>query len=133
MRPIFHACAVILSLSAVGACGTEEEGEAPELSQLSFNPATVGVSTQTTVSGTMSFADADGDVALLGLEVVMPNGSRQTIPPSDLQSVVGMTEGQLVWAFLIAPPLAGEYTFELWVTDAEDHVSNRLSGTLVAE
>lgn len=133
MRHILGFATAIL-LSSLGACGSEEEaGEAPALSDLAFNPTRLGVGAQTTVSGTMRFADVDGDLAQLGVEVALPNGSRQAIPMTDLQGVGDMTEGQLVWAFAIAPPSAGSYAFDLWVTDAEEHASNRLSGTLVAE
>ena len=133
MRHILGSSIVVVLLSSVAACGSDEEGQAPELSQLSFNPMRLGVGAQTTVSGTMTFADADGDLSQLGVEVVMPNASRQAIPLVDLAGVEAMTEGELLWAFVIAPPLVGDYAFDLWVTDAEDHASNRLSGTLVAE
>jgi hypothetical protein len=121
-----------IALCCLFACSSDE-GVAPEISNLTFTPTTITVGTQSTVTGSIQFTDADSDQSQIGIEVELPDQTRQSIPKTDLQGVDGQSEGTIAWAVLINPPFAGTYRFFLFITDAEDHESNRLEGMLDAQ
>ena len=124
--------ALILSLALAAGC-TDDDGSAPTISSLAFSPATVIVGQQTTISGTLAFADPDGDLVDLGVELTLPDQSTQTLPMTPLQNVGTMTDGSVAWSLFVAPPAAGTYGLALWLVDASGHASNRLAGTLQAQ
>ncbi len=117
---------------ALVAC-TSDDGTAPTISNLTFAPAALPVGQQTTVSGTLAFSDPDGDLDQLGVEVTLPDQSKQTLPMTDLQNVGTMTDGSVAWALIIAPPTAGAYRMSLWITDADGHASNHLEASATAQ
>jgi hypothetical protein len=120
-------------IPCVLACTTDEP-VAPTISELTYNPTTITVGQQATVTGTVRFDDPDGDVAQLGIEIVLPNQQHQNLPLTDVQGLVGMmTEGTIGWAIIVVPPLAGRYGFSLWITDSEANASNKLDGSLMAQ
>jgi hypothetical protein len=122
---------VLLSM-LLAAC-TDDAGSAPTISNLTFGPDDVTAHQQVTIAGTFTFDDVDGDLAQLGVDVTMPDQSNQRLPMTDLRGVGLTTKGTLGFQMILVPPAAGDYAFELFVTDDEDHESNRLSGVLVAE
>jgi hypothetical protein len=121
---------LLSSCLAIAACS--DDGNAPTISNLTATPASVPVGQQSTVSGTMGFSDPDGDLDQLGVEVTLPDQSKQTLPMSDLQNVGTMTEGTLGWALFITPPAAGTYRLSLWITDIDGKQSNHLDATVTA-
>lgn len=117
---------------ALAAC-TSDDSAAPTISNLTYSPSNVTVGQQATISGTMTFDDPDGDLDQMGVEITLPDNSKQQLAMTDLQNVGSMTDGQLGWALIVVPPMAGAYKLELWLTDAVGHESNRLQANATAQ
>jgi hypothetical protein len=113
---------LLCSCLSLVACASDDT-TAPTISNLTFSPTALPVGQQTTVSGTVAFSDPDGDLDQLGVEVTLPDQSKQSLPMTDLQNVGTMTDGTIAWALIIAPPAAGTYRMSLWITDADGHAS----------
>ena len=73
------------------------------------------------------------DPVELGVELTLPDQSKQTLPKTALQNVGTMTSGTINWALIVVPPAAGTYRMALWITDANGNDSNRLEGTATAQ
>jgi hypothetical protein len=123
----------LLLCLALAACASDDDTAAPMISNLTASPNSLPVGQQTTVSGTVMFSDPDGDLDQLGVEVTLPDQSKQALPMTDLQNVGTMTDGSIAWALIIAPPSAGTYRMALWITDADGHDSNRLEASATAQ
>lgn len=121
----------LLALALVTACASDD-GAAPAIAALAYGPSTVPAGQTTVVAGTFTFTDDDGDLAELGAEITLPDGSAQQLPMTALGNVGDMTSGTLGFQLSITPPVAGAYAFALWITDDAEHASNRLTGTLTA-
>ena len=122
----------LLLCIALTACASDDS-TAPTISNLTFSPSSLPVGQQTTVSGNFGFTDPDGDLDQLGVEVTLPDQSKQSLPMTDLQNVGTMTDGSIAWALIIAPPAAGTYGMSLWITDADGHASNHLEASANAQ
>jgi hypothetical protein len=122
----------LLLFTFLAAC-TSDDSSAPTISNLTFSPSSLSVGQQTTVSGTLAFSDPDGDLDQIGVEVTLPDQTKQTVPMTNVQNVGAMTEGTLSWAVIITPPAAGTYRLSLWITDAVEHESNHLDAVATAQ
>jgi len=123
---------LLCSCLSLVAC-TSDDSAAPKISNLTFSPSSLPVGQQSTISGTVGFSDPDGDLDQLGVEVTLPDQSKQTLPMSDLQNVGTMTDGSIAWALIIVPPSAGTYHLSLWITDAGGNASNHLEASATAQ
>jgi hypothetical protein len=123
---------LLCSCLSLVACASDDTTP-PTISNLTFSPSTLPVGVQTTISGTIAFSDPDGDLDQLGVELTLPDQSKQMLPLTDLQNVGTMTEGSIAWALIAAPPAAGAYRMSLWITDVDGHASNRLEATATAQ
>lgn len=121
-----------LALLLFTACSSGGDGKAPTIAALTYTPMTLPTGQQTTVSGSFTFTDEDGDADQLGIDVTLPDSSKQSLPMSDLQNVGDMTSGTITFAVFITPPAAGTYKFDIFITDESDNRSNKLGGTLTA-
>ncbi len=125
--------AALLSCLALVACASDDNGAVPTITNLTLSQTTLAVGQQTTVSGTVGFDDPDGDLEELGIEITLPDQSKQTVPMTPLQNIGTMTSGSIAWSLIIAPPAAGTYGMDLWVVDANGNASNRLDAALTAQ
>lgn len=125
--------AALLSCLALVACASDDTGIEPTISNLALAQTTLAVGQQTTVNGTVGFEDADGDLMELGVELTLPDTSKQTLPMTPLQNIGTMTSGSIAWSLIIAAPAAGAYQMELWIVDANGNTSNRLDAALTAQ
>lgn len=122
----------LLLCACLTACASDDT-TAPTITNLTFSPSSLPVGVQTTISGTVTFSDPDGDLDQLGVELTLPDQSKQSLPMTDLQNVGAMTDGSIAWAMIVAPPAAGTYKMALWITDLDGHASNRLEGSAMAQ
>lgn len=125
--------AALLSCLALVACASDDNGAVPTITNLTLSQTTLAVGQQTTVSGTVGFDDPDCDLEELGIEITLPDQSKQTVPMTPLQNIGTMTSGSIAWSLIIAPPAAGTYKMDLWVVDANGNASNRLDAALTAQ
>lgn len=123
------ALGVLLLCLPAGGC-SEDGGDTPTISALSYGPDTIPVGVQSAIQGTLRFEDPDADLTQLGAAVTLPDGSVQALPLTALQGYAGQAAGQVTLTLALVPPVAGRYGFEVWVVDAQEHASNRLRGTL---
>lgn len=125
--------AILMSTCLLAACASDDNGTAPTISNLTLSPSTLPVGQQTTINGSLGFSDPDGDLVDLGVELTLPDQSKQTLPMTALQNVGTMTNGSIAWALIVVPPTAGTYRLALWIVDANGNESNRLDGTAAAQ
>jgi hypothetical protein len=123
--------AIASALALVSACAADDSAS-PTISDLTASPSSMKVGQQVTVSGTLVFEDADGNLDQLGAEITMPDGTVRPLAMTDLLGVGDMTNGTLGWQMFVVPPTAGTYKLSLWLTDHDGNESNRLETTATA-
>jgi len=124
---------MLLLAVLVGCGGGGGDGAAPTITDLALAPQSVPVAVQSTITGTMTFDDVDGDVEQIAVAVTTPGGARQEVPPAPIQTTGEPEHGVVQWALLLSPPAAGTYTLELWVIDGSDNASNHLTSDVIAQ
>ena len=131
--PLFSVVLFVVACGGDDAVEGEDGGEPPRISGLTYDPATIPVGSPTTITGTLTFEDPDGDVARFGLAVTPPGGESQELPKVDIANAQGVKRSPTQVAFFVQPQVPGPHEFEVYVVDAEGHESNRLAGRLAAE
>jgi hypothetical protein len=98
----------------------------PSIWNLRYSPATAVQAAGGTASilASVDFADAGGDIA--SVRVTTSGGADLTIPLANLD---GIQSGTGTGTFIVPIDTVGQYTFEVWLVDATNGASNRLSGT----
>ena len=119
---------------SVGSCGGGSGSgggtpidSTPSISNLVFSPnsAVQGNGTVTvTVTGTVTFHDAGGDVTTLHLT----NAQGQSVVQA-ITGVSGATSGTIQAQVTVNTQSAGHYTFGVYISDSGGRDSNKLSGT----
>ena len=117
------------ALLFASACASDD-GTPPAITALTYAPMTATHGVATTVTGTFTFDDSDGDLAELGGVVTMPDQTMMNFQTTDIRNVGGTKQGTLSFQMSFIPPAAGSYKFSLFVTDDGGNESNRLDGTL---
>jgi len=104
-------------------------GGPPTIKELSFRPAVAWLGEKATVSGSLAFDDADGDVKALGLETRAPAG-RSRSQPSIPMRLAGAKSGTAAFTFIFDPGETGTHVFDIWAIDRGGNASRRLSGSI---
>jgi hypothetical protein len=133
MRAHFLALLVTLEVLACGCAADDEGGTPPSISDLSLSPTSLSTGQQNVVTGTFAFEDDDADVLELDVDLELPDGTRQSLPATDVQDSAGDAVGTITLTLAIVPPSPGRYTFQLWLVDAAGGESNRLEGVAQAD
>lgn len=113
-----------MSCGGGGGGGTEPQGTAPRISNLTVSPDIIfyleGDGTSV-ISAQMDFVDPDLDITKAWIQYY--DGSRTSIalPP------IGVTAGTLVGDLTVGNTQLGTFTSQVWLEDAAGHSSNRLS------
>jgi hypothetical protein len=123
--------AVLLAI-LLGACGGGGGGgtpvnSTPSISNLAFAPASAlqgDGNGSITVTGTVTFADAGGDLSTLHLTTPQGQSISQAISGAS-----GQTSGTIQAAVTVSTATLGHFTFTVYVTDAMGLSSNSLSGS----
>jgi serine/threonine protein kinase len=107
------------------------EGSAPAIADLRLRPTVAWIGERTTISGELTFQDADGDVkaVMTQREAASASGSR---PQRIRLTVAGATRGTAAFTFVVSPRTAEPHVLEIWVVDTAGHASNRLKATIEA-
>jgi len=133
------SCVILLGLLSIigsggGGGGNGNVGNAPEISNLWFSPtsAIVGDGGGTTpVTGTFDFVDNDGNVSTLTLTVFDSNNNMLDRTSDPIQGISGITSGKIQGVYDINTSFAGDFKFEVYITDTTNLDSNILTGTFV--
>jgi serine/threonine-protein kinase len=104
-------------------------GAAPIIKELHFRPTVAWLGEKATISGSLSFDDADGDVKALGLETRAPAG-RTRVQPTIPMRVAGAKSGTAAFTFIFDPGETGTHVFDIWAIDKGGNASRRLSGSI---
>ena len=98
----------------------------PSISNLVYAPSTARQAPNgiINITGTIDFSDAGGDIS--ALHMVSSGGAELT---AETPSLSGIKEGTVVGELIVSVDAIGKYTFEVWMTDAQGNVSNKLTGT----
>ena len=122
----------LLLASSVAACSADAHGTAPTIDMLTLDPAMVPVGGQSNVIGTVHFADPDGDVATVEIDIEPPT-AQMLSTSAEIVGADGKTDGTTQFLLAVVPPEAGDYAVHVTVVDAEDNRSNELDGSFAAQ
>ena len=118
---------LVITLAGCGSSGGGSTDSTPSISSLSFSPTSAlqgDGNGSITVTGSVTFTDAGGDLTTLHL--ANSQGQNITVPVSGL---AGMMSGTLQGQFTVSTQNAGHFTFEVYVSDSLGLSSNKLSGS----
>jgi hypothetical protein len=104
-------------------------GAPPTIKELSFRPAVAWLGDKATISGSLAFDDADGDVKALGVETRAPAGRSRTHPSIPMR-LAGAKSGTAAFTFIFDPGETGTHVFDIWAIDRGGNASRRLSGSI---
>ncbi len=124
--------AIILLLLA-SACGSEDLGSPPEISDLNYTPSSVQAGELATVQGTLLFEDPDADLLEMVVTLSDPAGNESEMPGTEVVDAAGKTSGIVTLQLALALPQPGIYPFTVRVVDQNGNDSNALSGSITAE
>ncbi|MCB9736431.1 MAG: hypothetical protein H6745_27960 [Deltaproteobacteria bacterium] len=131
-----HSTAATLALApAVAGCADDagDPGTAPTVAGLTVTPDHLTAGQVVTLSGSLTFDDPDGDVALLASELVTADGATADGPEAEVAGAAGLRSGTVPFAFALASGAAGTLTLRVWLVDAAGNASNALETTLTVE
>lgn len=114
-------------LTACGEGGGGGDPTPPSISNLQYGPATVYLNEgggTVMISGTVDFQDTGGDVTTA--RFISSAGADLVIPVSGM---AGSASGTIQGSFTVGTTTLGDYTFDVWIVDANGSNSNHLSGT----
>ena len=126
----------LLAATLIAGCGGssgDAEGTAPTIRDLTLTPTSIAVGAQATMTGALTFDDPDGDLSQVGVEITLPNGTKQALPKSAVQGASGLKEGPVDVALVVLPPTAGTYGIDVFVVDQAGHESNHLTVDVTAQ
>jgi hypothetical protein len=125
MRTTLVACLLLTACT--------DDGTPPEISALTYTPDTVTVGVASTVTGSIAFDDVDGDLSRLNVELIGPDSQLHSIPSANITALGDLKTGTLPFQMVFGPPTAGDYTFNIWISDDAGNDSNKLDGLLTVE
>ena len=106
------------------------ESATPEISNLVVSPdAVLLMQGDGTVTATAEFSYSDEDLDIVTMHVEMSDGNSQSIP----LGAVDTASGTLSEQFAVSTEESGTLTVQIWLIDAADNSSNRLSDELVVQ
>lgn len=150
LGPAFHVIVQVLALAILTSCGggdgdgsggvagdvgsstsssaTLQAMGAPTISNLSFSPIDSYASAAPMIfNGRFDFTDADADVSNMTMTVTGANGATVNTFTQPIPSAAGLTAGVIQGGVLTLIMNAGNYTFQVFLSDATGLRSNVLS------
>ena len=126
-RTGFMALLATILCSCGGEGGSSSINSTPSISNLTFSPTSAlqgEGNGSITVTGSITFTDAGGDLTTLHL--TNPLGQSVTQP---ISGIGGAKSGTIQGQVTVSTQNAGHYTFEVYVSDSLGLSSNTLSGS----
>ena len=122
--------ALLALLVGASACGDEggSGSGAPTINNFSFSPTVLPAGQQTLITGAVNMNDPEGDVNEFTVAIGAPDGSSVSLS-GPIDNPTAVTMGVLNVAVTVTPSVAGIYTIDLSLGDADGNVSNTLSDT----
>jgi len=128
--PALLAASTIACGGGGGGDGSGSTGNsAPSISSMSFSPDAVYVGSgdgSLSVIGSIDYADPDGDIESLTITVRDASGQVTDTLTSPIEGVVGSKSGTIEGELIVDTTTAGNYTVQVYLTDARNHRSNQL-------
>jgi len=129
---IMMACMALYACGGGGGGGGGPFETAPAITNLTYYPSSAQLNDgggTILVTGTVDFSDPDGDVSSFTIVTYNTAGQQLSSTTNPVQGVNGHTSGTVVVSVLAPTTVAGDYTFQVFLIDASNRTSNRLSGT----
>lgn len=146
LGPVFHVILQVPTLAIFTSCGgggdsgsvagdvgssssaTLQTMAAPTIKNLSFSPTDSYASAAPMIfNGRFDFTDADADVSNMTMTVTGANGATVNTFTQPIPSAAGLTAGVIQGGVLTLIMNAGNYTFQVFLSDATGLRSNVLS------
>ena len=126
--------AICIGLLAASGCGGGGSGSRPSsppaITHLTYSPTNAAQSSSpASVTGSLDFTDAGGDVTKLNLTVLDAAGTQVSSASAPIQGVSGQTSGTITGQLSIPAANPGLYTVRVTISDQGGAVSNALTGT----
>jgi hypothetical protein len=128
------ASILLLVLSACSSDGSSTpatNGSAPKISNMVLSPDTAKINQTVTISGTVDFEDADGDIKTLSAALKLSNG-QVSGGDTAVQNLVGQKTGAAALTFAVNIPVEGAVEISATLIDAKGNKSNTLTKTIQA-
>ncbi len=132
MKKLALALVAVLCAGCGGGGGGDNPGHAPAITNLNYSPSSVQLNEgggTVLVAGTADFTDSGGDVASFTIETYDALGRLLSSTTTPVFGIEGQTSGVVAVEVSVPTTVAGDYTFQVLLTDAANYPSNRLSGT----
>jgi hypothetical protein len=136
MGPRTWRAALLLAALCWPGCGDNQHADdpsAPAISDLVLTTTTVPVAQGTTVTGTVSYRDADGDPGELIGELLLPDSTSNPVTGRLLDAAAGQVEGTVHFEVAVKAGTAGRHTLKLRMLDVLFHPSNTLEASFEAQ
>ncbi|MBK8172094.1 MAG: hypothetical protein IPK60_17360 [Sandaracinaceae bacterium] len=114
---VFIACASLLMVSCA------DKGSAPTVGSVSCTPMTLTVAQQTSVTCSVMFEDADGDLDSVHIQFVDPAAMSVTSDAA-VAGVAGVRAGTATVTLLLQPTMVGAAQLHVNVVDVQGNASN---------
>ena len=122
--------ALILS-SCGGGSSTSGSGSAPGISNLTYSPQSAFLNDgngSLILNGSITFNEPDGDISSYVLTVYDSSFNVISNLSDPIPGIAGITSGNLQISLQVNTTVVDDYSFEIYLTDLDDNVSNTLSG-----
>ena len=133
----FVAALALITAPALGcsadAADETDKGSPPKLVDVTFDKNEIPVGALETVKVTITYSDADGDVAKIGEQLTTPSGTSQSPNVVELSEAAGQKEGTHAFALQIAAPAAGAAEVSFWLVDRKGNESDKVTRTITAK
>ena len=132
MKRLACMISVILCAGCGGGGGGDNPGHAPAITNLSYSPSLAQLNEgggSVMVAGTVAFTDSGGDVSSFTIVTYNDIGQQLSSTPTPTLGIGGQISGTIGVSVSVPTTVAGNYTFQVFLTDAANRSSNHLSGT----
>jgi hypothetical protein len=106
------------------------QNEPPFIRDLKYTPNAGLVNMESTVSGSVAYTDVDNDISQSVVELITPGGMATLSPRTPIENVGQGVVGSVNFTIKFTPTVTGTWTFNVYLIDLQEHVSNKLEGII---
>ena len=136
MRLIALACLFLVIIGCGGGGGGSQgnpgANHLPAISNLHYSPQSASLNSgggAITVTATYDFTDSGKDVKSAVITTYDPAGAVLSTTAVDASSLSGLASGTAYGSAVVSTTTAGNFSFDIYLVDAANGVSNKLRGT----
>jgi hypothetical protein len=129
----FVAGALALEGCSDASDASDAKGAPPTLEHVIFDRTEVAVGRIETLTVTLDYADADGDVARLGRQLKLAGATTKAPELLDMPEASGQKQGRQQLAFQLGVSQAGAVDVDFWLVDAKGNESAKVTTTITVK